>query len=209
MILNSRFTQHNTIQRFDLETMFDGEKLIRGASVDFAYDSGGPIIRHIIENAPREHLTRKSNVSVKLLNLVPEAYSAIPGWHSDGLLLNQTQDPSQYTSCKYCSISIGDIAPTISIDGTFEIPLDMSITGMPFWRHFDSHISNMIERDGLEVIKQPSNTFITFDYQGIHSTSESTGYGKRMFVKFATDESVDVVHHNNATHKHSNLFFRY
>lgn len=173
------------------------EPMFFNASVDFAYDKGGPITKAFLEVMCSGW--EKGVFDSRCHMLMPGWYPAIPGWHHDDVPRPSkiptgqhfmTAGQPDYNNSKYESRHImglvnGVICPTQFIFGKCEMQ-DVP-PGELVYRQWHKEIEALIKEEKVKVIDCPDNHLVAFDWQAFHTGVKAVKNGWRWFGRISTN----------------------
>lgn len=152
-----------------------------------AYNLGGDITKHYIDNLPKEWTECDIVVDSRVHMLMPNWYPAIPGFHHDDVPRSGNQGQPNYINPEYCSEHLmglvnGDICPTEFCIGsmTLEIPTEGVI-----YKTWHPIIHKRIQ-DGLaDSYLAPSGQYLGFNHLSFHQATPAIASGWRWFIRLS------------------------
>ena len=176
------------------------EPMFFNASLEFAYNKGGPITKSFIDNLP-DHLRTFETPAVfdsRCHMLMPGWYPAIPGFHHDDVPRppipvgqhfatagQPDYDTPRYKAKHILGLVNAGVAPTQFALGTCKLP------GIPdgeiIYREWHPFVERLLRAGELSSLLAPDRTLIEFDWQTFHQATPAVKSGWRWFGRVTWD----------------------
>lgn len=193
---NSQIAKLGSMPNFAQEVI-KNEPMFFNASINFAYENGGPITKSFIDILgklpkmdiglnihPHTNLVLDSRVHM----LMPGWYPAIPGFHHDDVPRNTSDGQPNYHNPDYHSQHImalvnGDICPTQFAIGECEMPEVED--GEVYYRKWHPIVEELCNIGKLQRVDALGNPIIWFDAHAFHQGVKANASGWRWFARLS------------------------
>lgn len=164
------------------------EQMFRKASMDFAYQNGGEIMKNFLDSLPQEWKNSQALIDTTVHSLKKGWWPSKPGWHHDGIKRSRisdqpiyTDDQSLYFADYLCGLVNAPIAPTEFFSGNITLsPPDY--TKVIYWE-WGKEIDQYLEKHNREPFKASSGVMIQYDSHTFHRSTAAQSDGPRWFVR--------------------------
>ena len=169
------------------------EPMFFNASLDFAFDNGGPITKKFIHALPSDWCTNDDTViDTRVHMLMPGWFPCIPGWHHDDVARDKTGQPDYddpaYHANHLMTLVNADVAPTQFLLDEVYVPRVPE--GQVIYRVWDRVIDEFINRgkiDRSRVVSARSGIMYEFDCDTFHRGVPARKNGWRWFARISKD----------------------
>ena len=159
------------------------EPMFFNASLDFAYDNGGPITKRWVAEITRRYPTTEMVVDTRVHMLMKNWFPCIPGWHHDDVPRSGRDGQPNYISPEYRSQHImtlinGHICPTEFAMG--QIELEIPTKGI-IYKQWHLEVEEALADGRLGKWYAPSGALIHFNDRAFHQGNRAREDGWRWF----------------------------
>jgi len=189
------------LPQFD-EATVKNEPMLFGASLDFAFQHGGPITRAFLD---RLDIGGNAIIDSRVHMLKFGWYPAIPGWHLDSIPRSKTNRQPDFSidtsELRATFALVGDVSKTQFLHRGETIRL--WCPDGKRWSEFSRDINSLLTDGEAHVEFAPAGRLIHFGPTDFHRASPATGDGWRMFIRAVSGVPVE---HRNEIRKQTQVY---
>lgn len=194
MIFESKIEVRGSFSEVWTQNVIKNEVMFFNSDLNFAFENGGPITRHFIDNLPSDWANANPVLDSRVHMLMKNWFPCIPGFHHDDVPRSTPTGQPNYINPEYRSEHLlglvnGDICPTIFIHDTVNVSEpNFNILQYQQWH------KDIDAQPSLKRIEAESGKYIQFDCDAFHTGSKARGNGWRWFIRLSrnTDRQKNI-----------------